>query len=339
MTRFGHEIGQTLGVSEVLARIAETSAQATRALVARVTATLPDGTSIAETWPALAPVPDRFDVVVPVYHDAAVVAEISVARPDAHSTDLALLRHIAAVSSAALGNRRLLAELERLHETIVRQNAEIAASQRRLIEAADVERRQLAHFVAQHVEPHLTLLQSAVPALRGRASAQPDIVAAECVRLAAHATCMLDEMRTLSRGLLPPILLDYGLAAALRALVRRLDLALTLDVAPAIAEARFPPPVESTVYLSCQTFLNTASRAGSTASAALRIWRDDGHLAFSISQSAAAPWSDDPTALRDRITALGGELAASTDGRRSTLTVTLPLADAPGFRYADAALR
>jgi signal transduction histidine kinase len=136
-------------------------------------------------------------------------------------------------------------------------------------------------------------------------------------------------MRSLSRGLLPPLLLDYGLAAALRAMMRRVDLDFTFDMAPTLTEARFPPPIESTVYLCCQAVLDAASGAGAAA-ATLRIWRDNGCLAFSVTHDAGMDWSDDETALRDRIATLGGNLVTDTAGQQSTVMATLPLTEEPG---------
>ena len=325
MTQFGHELGQTLGHPDVLARIAETAARATRADLARVTATLPDGETLTETWPAHAPSPASFDIVMPVHHESTVIAEIAVVGATARTEGVVLLRHVAAVSSAALRNLRLLAELDSLHETILRQNAEITASKKRLITAAEVERRQLAQFVTQRLRPHLALLEDTLPTLRREVYEQPDTMVTECERLTARATRMVDEMRALSRGLLPPLLVDHGLAAALRALLRRLDLEVTLDMPSAIAESRFPAPIESTVYLCCQAVLTAAATGSGGTSATLRIWRDDGCLAFSVTHNARQGGSDDPTAIRDRITTLGGELVTRLQGQWSTVTGTLPL--------------
>jgi hypothetical protein len=77
MTRFGQDLGQTLDSTQILARIAATAAQAVRARSARVTATLPNGEVLTACWPATVS-PRSFDIVIPVYHEGATIAEISV---------------------------------------------------------------------------------------------------------------------------------------------------------------------------------------------------------------------------------------------------------------------
>jgi signal transduction histidine kinase len=300
-----------------------------RAEAARVTTTLPGGQVLAAHWPADPPA-QRFDTVVPVHHDGTVIAEISVAGAGARTGDVALLRHTTAVSAAALRNLRLLAELNALHATIQQQNLEIAASRRRLVAAAEVERHRLARLVAERLGPDLDALRQALPDLGRQVSAQPETVVAECRRLADHASHLVDEMRALSRGVLPPLLLDHGLAAALRALLRRLDLPTTLDAGPAADGARFPVLVETTVYLCCQAAVGTATVAGCHASStALRLWRDDGVLAFSVSHDARHLWTDELAALRDRVSTLGGTLTATPDGHWSALTGVVPLDPLP----------
>jgi hypothetical protein len=330
MTGLGHKLGQALDTPDVLARIATTAAQAVCAHSTRVTATLPSGEVLAACWPATAS-PRSFDIVVPVYHEGAAIAEISVAGAGARTADIALLQHIAAVSAAALRNVRLLAELEILHQTLQRQNQEIASSKSRLVATAEAERQRLEQLVVQRLGPDLDILRETLPALRVDVSDRPDTVVAGCERLVAHATRLVDEMRALSRGVLPPILTDHGLAAALRAKLRRLDLDVRLDVEPSIIGHRFPAHIETTAYLCCQAAIDAALTGSDAASAALRLWRHNGALAFSFTHSAHRGWDDDDlAALRDRITTLGGELIIHRDGQQSTVTGTMPLDREPG---------
>jgi hypothetical protein len=333
MTRFGHELGQAWTPSTVLARIAETAAQAARARSARVTTTFPDGETLVGTWSA-ATAPASFDFDVPVLHNGTVVASLAVAGAANRPADLALLRDVAAVSAAALVNVRLLAELDALHEAISRQNRELAASKSRLIRAAEIERRELEDRVERRLGPDLILLHNALPALRNESVGQPDALVAECERLAAHATHLVDEIRALSRGILPPVLLDHGLGAALRALVRRLDVEVTLDVPALLAKSRFPLSVETTVYLSCQAALTQAATADGTARATLRLWYEPGRLVFSVTHNADQAWSDDADALQDRIAALGGELVFGPGDQGSAIRGTLPLDGGPWLNSA-----
>ena len=321
MAWFGHQLAQASAPPEVLARIAETAGQAARARAAQVTVSLPDGTVRTGSWPAGAARP-AYQRMVPVHHAGEPVGEIAVAgagRPG----DLALLRQVAAISAGALRNLRLLAELESLHETIQAQNGEIAASRDRLAAAAEPERRRLERQVGQRIGPDLAALRGALPRL---SQADPDQLAAGCHRLSGHAAHLVEELRALSRGVLPPVLVDHGLVAALRALLRRLDYPVTLEVTPPVAATRFPAPVETTAYLCCRAALEAAGGAGRTDAAQLRLWCDGPSVAFTVGHAPAGPASEDLAALGDRAAALGGELAVVRDDRRTTVTGRLPVA-------------
>lgn len=254
-------------------------------------------------WPRGLP-PGRSDTVVPVHHEGAVIGEISVTGSGARTGDAGLLPHTAAVSAGALRNLRLLAALAALHASIERHNREITASRHRLISAAETERRRLAGLVAERLGPDLDALHAGLPELERQLSTRPEAAGDQCRRLSGHASRLVEELRELSRGVLPPLLNDHGLAAALRGLLRRTDLPATLDIEPTADGVRFPSPVETTVYLCCQSAIRAATTSGHhTSSAALRLWRDSGALAFSFGHDAEHPWNEetDRAALPERV--------------------------------------
>ncbi|MFW6033695.1 MAG: hypothetical protein ACOC9R_01060 [bacterium] len=322
MTRFARDLGQAIAPEDLLAHIAETAGQAARARAAKVTATLPSGQLLSASWPA-GTTPDPPAAVVPVHDDGEPIAEITVAGDGVRTADLTLLRHTAAASAGALRNLRLLAELESLRATIDQQNQQIAASRQRLVAAADDERQRLARFVAQRLGPDLDILRETLPTLEAATGTDPEAVAAGCQRLAAHAGQLVDEIRALSRGVLPPLLTDHGLAPALRALLRRLDLNATLTIEPSAAD-RFPPHIETTVYLCCRAVLQ-AGGGRDPSTATVRLRRDAGTLAFTISRDQSEPHGDELAIAHDRITTLGGHLTTTPEGGRSSVSGHVPL--------------
>jgi len=324
MTRLGHELGQAVAHADVLARIAETAGRAARANAAQVTAIMPNGETVSASWPAAVPAAAP-DAVVPVHDDGEVIGEIAVSGAGRLPADKSLLRDTAAVSSGALRNLRLIAELESLRATIEQQNQLIDASRHRLLAAAEDERRRLAQLVEQRLGPDLTVLGDTLPTLQA-ASSDPQTVSDGARRLATHAGWLIDNIRALSRDVLPPLLSDHGLAPALRALLRRVDTEVTFDVAPSVGVARFPVHIETTVYLCCRAAVDAAGDGPRSAPAELRLWRDDGVLAFSVSHDAPCQPSDDLAALGDRVTTIGGELTFTPDGAWSSVTGRFPLA-------------
>ena len=74
----------------------------------------------------------------------------------------------------------------------------------------------------------------------------------------------LDELRTLSRGIAPPILTDRGLASALAALASRCTVPVQLDIQ---TEERFSAAVENTIYFVVAESLANAAKHSQATSA------------------------------------------------------------------------
>jgi signal transduction histidine kinase len=137
----------------------------------------------------------------------------------------------------------------------------------------------------------------------------------------------LEELRALSRGIAPPILVDRGLREALIALAARSTVPVELDADP--LDERLGATVETTAYfVVAEALTNVAkhSRAGSCAiglrhgAGALRAWvTDDG------SGGAALGKGHGLAGLDDRVRAAGGRLrVTSPDGGPTTITAELP---------------
>ena len=100
----------------------------------------------------------------------------------------------------------------------------------------------------------------------------------------AQARDTVEELRSLSRGIAPPVLVDRGLEAALREVVARSAVTTTLDYD---APAQLPAHVESTVYfIVSECLTNVSKHSGATSArvsvevhddeAVVRV-EDDGH--------------------------------------------------------------
>jgi signal transduction histidine kinase len=137
----------------------------------------------------------------------------------------------------------------------------------------------------------------------------------------------LDELRALSRGIAPPILVDRGLQAALTALAGRCTVPVDLD-APRMD--RLDPAVESTAYfVVAEALTNVAkhSQAGEVHVSVRRIGTgllvtvaDDGVGGASLAKGHGL------AGLNDRVRAAGGLLAVDSPAAAGTrLTATLPL--------------
>uniref|UniRef100_A0A942YAE5 histidine kinase n=1 Tax=Neobacillus citreus TaxID=2833578 RepID=A0A942YAE5_9BACI len=149
-----------------------------------------------------------------------------------------------------------------------------------------------------------------------------------------HAKDALDELRALSRGFAPPILLDRGLVAALEALVARTPIPVGLDV-------RLPDGLElateiqRNVYFTVSELLtNTTKHAGATTAGvylglvvdASGVW----YLTVSVTddgRGGAKPQEGHGIeGLMGRMRALDGELTVSSpEGGPTEATARIPL--------------
>jgi hypothetical protein len=103
----------------------------------------------------------------------------------------------------------------------------------------------------------------------------------------------LESVRAMAHEIYPPLLVDRGLADALRGAAA--DAAARIDVT---VRERFAPEIEATIYFLCLELLHPG--------ATIRIWRDDGALHFDATSDGQPT-----TTIVDRVSSLGGALAAA----------------------------
>ncbi|HUC27656.1 MAG TPA: CHASE3 domain-containing protein, partial [Streptosporangiaceae bacterium] len=108
--------------------------------------------------------------------------------------------------------------------------AQLAASRARVVAAADQTRRRIERDLHDGTQQRLISLALGLRAAQSKLPAGQQDVAAQWARLAQGLTDAIQELREISRGLHPSVLEKHGLAPALRELVRRGSLPVTLDV-------------------------------------------------------------------------------------------------------------
>ncbi|MET3452433.1 sensor histidine kinase [Curtobacterium sp. 1544] len=160
-----------------------------------------------------------------------------------------------------------------------------------------------------------------------------------------HAKDALDELRALSRGFAPPILLDRGLVAALEALVARTPIPVGLDVR--LPEGlELATEIQRNVYFTVSELLtNTTKHAGaSTAGVYLGLVVDASglwYLTLSVTddgRGGARPQEGHGIeGLMGRMRALDGELTVSSpEGGPTEATARIPLGALNGVPTARA---
>jgi signal transduction histidine kinase len=212
----------------------------------------------------------------------------------------------------ALGNARLVALTRK-------RLAELRAGQRRVVAAADAERRRIERDLHDGAQQRLVSaalhLRIARPSADQSAHARLD-VAEEEIRLALAA------LRQLAHGLVPASLIDEGLEAALYELVACSDVPADLDV-------RCPTRPSDQAALAVFTLVAGALGCACPArTAQISVFEQDGVLIVRVAMSTREHDLDELLSdAADRIGAAGGEVnLMDADRPAITIEATVPCA-------------
>ena len=221
------------------------------------------------------------------------------------------------------------AELVSLAVASAQARTDLIASRARLVKAGDDQRRRLERNLHDGAQSRLVSvalqLRVARASLQRRPEAVPDLLAEAARELDAG----LAELREIARGLHPAVLVEHGLAFALKALAERVAVPVTLEV----PDERLPEVLEATAYYIASEALTNVAKHAEASSAIVTIERDGAVLRCSIADDGRG--GADPAAgsgllgLRDRAEAVGGTLSfVSLPGQGTTVVAALPLSSA-----------
>jgi signal transduction histidine kinase len=203
---------------------------------------------------------------------------------------------------------------------------ELTASRKRLVEAAQLERRRLERNLHDGAQQRLVAVSLTLGLVERRLERDAEVARDLLIRARAELAEALEELRELARGLHPAVLTDRGLEAALSVLTGRapLPVALTVDL-----DRRPPDPVEAAAYFIVAEALTNVARYASATGATVTARRQEAGLLVEVTDDGKG--GADPatgTGLRgltDRVEALGGRLEVkSPRGRGTTIRAWLP---------------
>jgi signal transduction histidine kinase len=202
-------------------------------------------------------------------------------------------------------------------------SAELAASRRRIVAAGDEARRRIERDLHDGIQQRLIALGFHARAMTRRPAGELPGIAAD---LAEGLKDTADELREVSRGIHPTILTEAGLGPALRALARRSDIPIDVDVS---LDERLPAPIEAAAYyIASEALTNVAKHANATV-VELTASHGDGFLALEVRDDGSggvdAGRGSGILGLTDRVEALGGTISIVSPPRvGTTLSVRLP---------------
>jgi signal transduction histidine kinase len=217
--------------------------------------------------------------------------------------------------------------VDALREEIARLRLEVAelrASRKRLVVAADADRRRIERDLHEIVRQQLVGL--AVNLQRTGSSVDADPTAAKQLleEMTRDVQQALDETAQLAERVYPTLLNARGLAAALRSAVAGAGIRASVDVQPG---ANYPPEVAGRVYLCC---LQALERVGAGVPVTVTVREAEGALRFEVvedvAHSTVVAGSDAALdRLRDRVEALGGRLTIRSErGHGTRISGSLP---------------
>ncbi|MEK6343601.1 MAG: histidine kinase, partial [Curtobacterium sp.] len=219
-------------------------------------------------------------------------------------------------------------------EVLERRVAGLQASRAGAVTAEGQALRQIERDLHDGPQQRLVRLRMDLSAAERAIDKDPAKARQLIGEASTHAQDALDELRALSRGFAPPILLDRGLVAALEALVARTPIPVALEV-------RLPDGLElateiqRNVYFTVSELLtNTTKHAGASTGAvylglvvdASGVW----YLTVSVTddgRGGARPEEGHGIeGLMGRMRALDGELTVSSpEGGPTEATARIPL--------------
>jgi signal transduction histidine kinase len=137
----------------------------------------------------------------------------------------------------------------------------------------------------------------------------------------------LNELRTLSRGIAPPILTDRGLPAAVAALAARCTIPVSLDDGDGLP--RLDPLAEQTAYFTIAEALTNVAKHSGAERCTISLRSADGRLTVGIFDDghggAHLSKGHGLAGLADRLHAAGGQLwVSSPSGGPTSVTAELP---------------
>jgi signal transduction histidine kinase len=235
-------------------------------------------------------------------------------------------RQIEALSSAQLAERKRLEELR-------------AELMRRTVHAQELERQRIARELHDELGQTLTGLGMGLHAIADNAVSKPEKVSGQARQLQGVVDSALSNLQDLVRGLRPPQLDDFGLAAALRAYSAEVKerIGLTVTVSSVGREAALSVDVRTVLFRIVQESITNVIRHAKTDSAEVSVSfevenvhicvRDKG-CGFNVDNTLRKPgypcWG--LLGMIERVALVGGECHfVSEPGKGTLVDVIVPL--------------
>jgi signal transduction histidine kinase len=203
----------------------------------------------------------------------------------------------------------------------------LAASRLRLISASDNARRRIEHDLHDGAQLRLTWLAQRLHDAAAIARREPQRAPELLEEAEDELQLAIDELRELAHGIHPAVLVDFGLAEALKSLALRSSIPVELVELPA---RRLGSAAETVGYFVAAEAIANAQKYSGASLIEVRAAVEGGVLRLEISDNgvggAAERAGSGLEGLRDRAEASGGTLElGSPPGRGTRIVAAIPI--------------
>jgi len=222
-------------------------------------------------------------------------------------------------------------------EALSREVATLSSSRTAAVAAEGTALRRLERDIHDGPQQRLVRLQMDLAAAERKLDGDPSAARTLLNEAMQQSKDALDELRALSRGFAPPLLLDRGLVAALDSMASRSSIPVKF-VAEVPEGTELPAELERNAYFLAAEAVTNAEKHSGAANVTLRVWMrqepDTGERWLDLTVhddgvGGAASLADHGIAgLEERVHGLGGTLTVSSpEGGPTVLTAQLPFGD------------
>ncbi|MGY2876536.1 signal transduction histidine kinase [Marmoricola sp. URHA0025 HA25] len=229
--------------------------------------------------------------------------------------------------TGAVGALRLALVNTRTRAEVQARVADVERSRRRIVEAADAQRRAIERALDAGPERHLRTVAALLE--QPEVGADPAL-AGQLPRVLDEVAAGQAELRQFAHGVRPALLAAGGLTAALPSLTAHAGQATEVSV----RVGRLVPAVEAALYFVCAEALGNVTKHAGASSAVVDVREEHGSAIATITddgRGGADPHGSGLRGLTDRVEALGGTLlVVERPGGGTSVTAKIPLSGSSG---------
>jgi signal transduction histidine kinase len=238
---------------------------------------------------------------------------------DALQDDRQLVDSVCAAAGMTLENERLRADLEA-------RLVELRASRERLVRAAESERHRIERDLHDGAQQRLVAIAMSIASAEASLAKNPSAAATALDEARDGLTHAMNELRTLSQGIRPAVLIERGLGAAIKELARRSIIPATVDLDLSI---NVPAEIEAAAYFFVSECITNAAKHSNASRVTVSAGTHLGLLRLQVADDgvggADANRGSGLRGLADRVEGFGGRLDIhSPAGGGTVLTAEVP---------------